>query len=70
MTHTPEQIAALIEAMDSLLDDMGHDGQSVCLYTKAQARVAFEPFLDPESAEFIMPLDEAERIVRECDADR
>lgn len=65
---TPEQIAALIDAMDSMLDDMGKDRQSVCLHTKAKARVAFEPFLDPECIEFVMPLDEAKRIVEDCKA--
>lgn len=65
MTHSPEQIAALVEAMDQLLDDMGLHGQSVCLFAKAQARIAFEPFLDKECIEFFMSLNEAKRIVAE-----
>lgn len=62
---TEDQIAALVDAMDQLLDDMGHTGQSVCLYAKAKARVAFDPFLDPEAVEFVMPLDEAQKILAE-----
>lgn len=57
------EIEALAEAMDQLLDDMGPNGQSVCLGSKAQARIAFEPFLDPECREFIMPLEEAKRVM-------
>jgi hypothetical protein len=46
--------------MDQLLDDMGPHGQSVCLAAKAQARVAFEDFRDPESdPRWIMPLAQA-----------
>lgn len=64
---TEEQITALIDAMDQLLDDMGIDGQSVCLAAKAQARIAFEPFLDPECVGFIMPLEEARRVAAAAD---
>lgn len=66
MTYTTE-VLALIEAMDQLLDDMGLDGQCVCLLAKAKARMAFEPFIDPENAGYLMPLDEARRIVTECE---
>lgn len=59
------EIAALVDAMDQLLDDMGEHGQSVCLAAKAQARVAFEPFFDPEIHVMDMPLEEAVRIVSE-----
>jgi hypothetical protein len=59
------RVGALIEAMDQILDDMGREGQSVALASKAQARIAFEPFLDPESRAVYMPLDEAEKIWRE-----
>lgn len=62
---TNEQINALIEAMDQLLDDMGIDGRSVCLFAKAQARVAFEPFLDRECVEYVMPLEEALKVLAE-----
>ncbi|SHJ71124.1 hypothetical protein SAMN05444159_1289 [Bradyrhizobium lablabi] len=61
------QVAALVEAMDQLLDDMGPNGQSVCLAAKAQARIAFDPFLDPECVEFIMPLEQAKRVILECE---
>jgi hypothetical protein len=64
---TPEQIEKLAEAMSQLLDDMGKDGQSVCLHAKARARIAYEPFWNPEDAEIHMSLDKAEQIVRECD---
>ena len=69
MTHTQEQIEALAAAMDQLLDDMGKTGQSVCLAAKAQARVAFEPFRDKDDQDddWLMPLDVAEEILRQCD---
>lgn len=35
---------ALISAVWQVLDDFGRDGKSVCAATKAQLRVAFEPF--------------------------
>jgi hypothetical protein len=44
MKWTHDQVIGLAEAMSQLLDDMGAEEQSVCLYTKAQARIAFEPF--------------------------
>lgn len=56
--RTPEQIEALAEAMWQLLDDMGPEGRSVCLFAKAMARVAFEPFQDPD-ARTPMSLDDA-----------
>lgn len=59
---TLEQIDALVEAMWQLLDDMGPDGQCVCLQAKAMARVAFEPFRDLD-APSPMPLDEARRVL-------
>lgn len=58
-------VAALVDAMDQLLDDMGETGLCVCLLAKAKARIAFEPFLAPGCVEFFMPLEEAERIVKE-----
>jgi hypothetical protein len=60
-------IAALIDAMDLILSDMGADRTSVCLYAKAKARIAFDPFIDAECIEFVMPLIEAIRIVEETD---
>lgn len=64
---TPEQIKRLVDAMEQLLDDMGTSGQSVCLAAKAQARVAYEPFVDEEVREFYMALADAERVLKECD---
>lgn len=58
-------IRELADAMWQLLDDMGKDGQTVCLYAKAQARVAFEPFRDADSP-VDFPLADAEQIIREC----
>lgn len=62
-----EDIDALVEAMDQLLDDMGRDGTSVCLAAKARARVAFQPFMSLDAAHIYMPLDEAKRILAEAD---
>lgn len=66
---TPEQIEALEDAMWQLLDDMGADGKSVCLAAKAQARVAYEPFMPDDGTYYRdwMTLDQAERILKECD---
>jgi hypothetical protein len=66
MTPTAEQVEALASAMWQLLDDMGADGQSVCLAAKAIARVAFEPFWQGDDAAecpLDMSLAEAQRIV-------
>lgn len=62
MPWTDEQIEELRDAMWQLLDDMGPRGLSVCLAAKAQARIAFEPFMDPDAAPDLMPLDVAKRI--------
>lgn len=56
---TPEQVDALVDAVEQLLDDMGKGGVCVCLHAKAKARIAFEPFCDPEAAEYFMTLEEA-----------
>lgn len=71
-TPASEQIEALAYAMSLLLGDMGHDRQSVCLYVKAKARIAYEPFmaLMEDEPEFYMPLAEAEKIVRDTDNGR
>ena len=61
-------IAALVDAMDQLLDDMGPHSCSVCLYAKAKARIAMEPFItDDYASETYMPLREARAIVKEHD---
>lgn len=45
---TTAQVKALADAMWQILDDMGPDRLGVCLATKAQARVAYEPFLQAD----------------------
>jgi hypothetical protein len=59
------EASALAEAMSQLLDDMGPSGLGVCLAAKAKARIAYEPFIDPDEREFIMPLQMAQEIVRQ-----
>lgn len=59
---TPEQVKALADAMWQLLDDMGVNGKSVCLAAKAQARIAYEPFME-EQWEDWMSLAEAQNIM-------
>jgi len=58
--QTPEQIKALAEAMWQLLDDMGADSQNVSLAAKAQARIAYEPFIEEHFDDW-MTLSEAQR---------
>lgn len=63
---TQKEIDALVAAMDQLLDDMGTEGCCVCPAGKAQARVAFEPFITAEHArEYYMPLFVAQLILSE-----
>lgn len=63
---TESNVKALVDAMWQLLDDMGTNGASVCRASKAQARVAFEPFRDNEPEyEDWMSLDEAKAIILE-----
>lgn len=64
--QTEQQIIALVEAMDQLLDDMGQTGQSVCLAAKAQARIAFEPFINPEAEHIYISLEAAKIIIAEA----
>ena len=54
---------SLRDAMWQLLDDMGEHGTSVCLQAKAEARIAFEPFILEDEDEGLMSLEEARRIV-------
>lgn len=66
---SPEQVKALADAMGQILEDIGPSGRNTpCLAAASQARVAYEPFVDPEDDDrpYIMPLDLAERIVKEC----
>jgi len=66
--HKPHEIAALADAMADLLSDMGKDGQSVCGFAKAKARLAYEPFrADPEAEEGIMPLEAVRGVMLACD---
>lgn len=69
IVNSHEEIEALAEAMAQLLDDMGKKGQSVCLAAKAQARVAYEPFIDERewADEYLMPLAVAKQILIESD---
>lgn len=63
---TQKEIDALVAAMDQLLDDMGKDSCCVCPAAKAQARVAFEPFITEDHAsEYYMPLIEAQLVLSE-----
>jgi hypothetical protein len=61
----PEDVQRLADAMWQLLDDMGTHGLDVCLAAKAQARIAYEPFLD-EDGPLDWPIEEARRIYREA----
>lgn len=66
--YTEQQIAELADAMWQLLDDMGKDGQSVCLAAKAQARIAYEPFItdiEREAYAGLMDLEKALEIERQ-----
>lgn len=65
--QTQEQVQALADAMWQLLDDMGRDGQSVCLAAKAEARRAYEPFREEEPYDDWLSLNDAEAILRQCD---
>ncbi len=58
-----KDVQGLVDAMAQLLDDMGKDGKCVCLYAKAQARIAFEPFLDPYEHTDEFTLETAKEIV-------
>lgn len=64
---TAIQARELAEAVEQVLDDMGTSGQCVCLLAKAKLRIAYEPFRVFEVDGILMALDEAEKIVRECD---
>jgi hypothetical protein len=66
-----ENVEALAAAMLRVLDDMGggpfssSSSTSVCLATKAQARIAYEPFAGTDERAIIMPIEEARRILAE-----
>ena len=53
-------IEDLANAVWHVLDDMGKEGQSCCLASKAMLRVAYEPFLQAEiENHLLMELDDA-----------
>lgn len=66
--NTKAEIQALADAMWQLLDDMGRDGQSACKAAKAYARVAYEPFREPD-AEMDYSLEDAQAIVADIEED-
>lgn len=57
----------LADAVWQILDDMRHDGTSVCPAAKARLRIAFEPFID-ENADMtdIITLEAAQQIMKDC----
>jgi hypothetical protein len=63
MIGVGEKVTALVDAFVQILDDMG-TGQNccTCLATKAQARIAIEPFIGDDEKEFLMPLEDAQKI--------
>jgi len=63
---TIEQVIALAEAMQQLLDDMGVAGRSVSGLAKAQARVAYEPFREIVEDDGVgcMSMADAEDVLR------
>lgn len=63
------EVQDALNALEQLLDDMGVNGLWVSQLAKAKARVAIEPFLDqdPEYLTHLMSLEEALRIVKECE---
>lgn len=63
--RTPD-LTALIDAVWQVLDDMDGEHTACCLFAKAQLRVAYEPFRE-DGLDMDMPLEEARRIVKECE---
>ena len=66
---TREQVLALADAVWLVLDDMGEGaGASCCLYAKAKARIAYDPFIAVLGGlEVGMSMDEARRVVAPVD---
>lgn len=64
MAEMDAQEHALVAAMDQVLDDMGKKF-SVCGATKAQARVALEPYLTVEEKAMHTPIEDALQILKE-----
>jgi hypothetical protein len=70
MTYTDEQVEALADAMEQLLDDMGERGAIVCIAAKAQARIAYEPFARGNAKRGVLPaftLEQAKKIMAQVD---
>lgn len=65
--YSDYEVEQLVEAMDNLLDDMGKEGQSVCGFAKAFARVAFEPFRNAANGPPEYTLETAQQVLRDCD---
>lgn len=66
MTYTDEQVQALADAVEQLLDDMGGYGITVCMAAKAQARIAYEPFARGNEKRDVLPaltLEQARQIM-------
>ena len=59
------QKQALIAAMDQVLDDMGTGGFAVCGATKAQARVALDPYLNDEERALHTPIEDARQLLKD-----
>jgi ElaB/YqjD/DUF883 family membrane-anchored ribosome-binding protein len=72
MAEVNQEIKALADAMWQLLDDMGKNGQSVCLQAKAEARMAFEPFRDKDEGEFDswMSIADAKAVIDDAERKR
>lgn len=68
MKQTEAQVDALIAATEQLLDDMGKDSTCVCLFAKAKARIAYEPFRAPDDdlIEWIS-INDAKKIIADCE---
>jgi hypothetical protein len=63
---TQAHVGALVEAVWQVLDDMGTDRTSCCLYAKAKLRAAFQPWVS-DDLPMGMPLADADAIIRETD---
>lgn len=63
----PHEVEALAAAMGQLLSDFGKDGETCCRAAVAQARIAYEPWIDAEDTSLMM-LAEARKIMSEADS--
>jgi hypothetical protein len=67
MRWTEQQVEALRAAMWQLFDDFEEKGTAVCFASKAEARVALEPFIDEDNPAPIYTLEAARKVLKECD---